>query len=135
LDISRNQIEALRASDVLASEVGSRLSDPALLSKPRNDISESEWIDLEDACLEALRNESQSVEDHCADQGCGIYPITILGIPGAYFVTANEFDPAGVFNTLEEAQNHVSDVHGEFLVNPDSEDDDTDSDQPAKDEQ
>lgn len=72
MDISRNQIDALRASDVLASEVGSRLSDPTLLSKPRNDISESEWIDLEDAYLDALRNESHEAERYFADQGMGI---------------------------------------------------------------
>ena len=121
MKISHDQIDAVRVSDIFGSEIPSRLENPALCSRPKSELSEVEWDELEDACMDALQNESPEVETCFADQGTGLYPITILGIKGAYFVTANEFDRAGVFSTLEEARDHIDNVHGEFLVDPDAE--------------
>lgn len=116
LEMTADQIEAVRADPLLSSEVVSRLPDPAVARKPVASLSEDEWSYLYDACLEALTNEAPLVESFNAEQSKGVYSVTIRGIPGAYFISAIEFDDSGVFSTLDDARDEADSEHGEFRV-------------------
>ena len=116
LEITREQIAVLRFDPTLAPAVVSRLSDPIVATKNTSLISDNEWDDLHDACLEALINNSPDVESFDCEQSKGVYTVTIRGVPGGYFVFAVEFDNTGIFSTLEEARAEADDTHGEFRV-------------------
>lgn len=120
LEINKEQIDVVRRSDALCDLIREQLSDPSLSLKDRSLLSDDEWAELEDACLEVLRNEAPIVKEIDAEQSKGVYTISIHGIPGAYWVFAPEFDIEGVFSTLSEALAEVDSQHGEFLVDPDS---------------
>lgn len=116
IDLSRKQIDAVRSDPTVGPEVAASLGDPSLVSKPSDSLADSEWDDLHDACLDALTNKAPDVESFDAEQSKGVYSVYIRGVPGAYFVSAIEFDDSGVFSTLEEARNYADSEHGEFRV-------------------
>jgi hypothetical protein len=60
-------------------------------------------------------SDAPQIEAFEAEQDKGVYPITIRGFPGAYFVQAQEYDDSEVFLTLDEAQEYVFFEFGEFL--------------------
>lgn len=120
LEITQDQIDAIRRSIELGDLVKCQLSDPSLASKARASITDEEWAELEDECLEVLRNEAPIVKELDAKQDKGVYTISIHGIPGAYWAFAPEFDIEGVFSTLSEALAEIDSQHGEFLVDPES---------------
>ncbi len=123
LEITREQIETVRTDPFLASAVSSRLVDPSLAQKPADSLSIDDWDNLHDACLDALTNEAPEVESFDAEQGKSIYSVKILGVPGAYFIFAIEFEIVGVFSTLDRARCEAVSVHGEFRVQKCEEDD------------
>lgn len=116
IDLSRQQIDAVRSDPVLGTEVAASLGDPSLVSKPSGSLSDSEWDELDDACSDGLFNSAPLVESFEAAQSNGPYPVSIRGVPGAYFVTALEFSPAGAFSSLEDARAYADSEHGEFRV-------------------
>lgn len=116
LRISNLQIDAVRQSPILSPHVLDRLDDPTIVEQPIGDLSKEALESLRDAVLEALVNEAPEVESFNAEQDKGAYSVTTLGVPGAYFVFAIEFDRAGVFSTLDEARDYAEDIHGEFRV-------------------
>jgi hypothetical protein len=116
IDLSRKQIDAVRSDPALGPEVAASLEDPSLAVKPAGMLTDSEWDDLHDACSNVLFNDAQLAESFEAAQSNGPYLVSILGVPGAYFVTAPEFSPAGAFSTLEEARGCADSDHGEFRV-------------------
>ena len=120
ITLNRMQIDAVRADAALSGYVAPSLDDPAIVSKPSAEISDAEWLDLDDACYNALINGAPVVEEHEAEQSKGIYTVSIMGVPGAYFVFAPEFDREGVFSSLREARAHVDIEHGEYLISPGS---------------
>lgn len=68
-----------------------------------------------DHVLDFLRDEAPEVDVSEAEQGKGVYQVTIRGFPGAYFVQALEYDDSEVFTTLAAAESYVSQHFGEFL--------------------
>lgn len=116
IDLSRKQIDAVRSDPVLGPGVATAIGDPSLLAKPTDSLTDSEWDRLDDACSDTLFNDAPLVESFEAAQSNGPYPVSILGVPGSYFVTANEYAPAGAFSTLEEAREYADGEHGEFRV-------------------
>lgn len=120
LEINKKQIDTVRKSEVLSSIVREQLSDQSLSLKDVALLSDEEWAELEDVCLEVLRNDAPIVKEIDAEQSKGVYTISIHGVPGAYWVFAPEFDNEGVFSTLSDALAEVDSQHGEFLVDPDS---------------
>lgn len=68
-----------------------------------------------DDVLDFLRNEAPEVDVSEAEQGKGVYHVTIRGFPGAYFVTALEYDDSEVFPTRDAAESYIAKNFGEFL--------------------
>lgn len=101
LDISREQIEAIRKDQILGPKIQSGLSEPGLADKPTAQLGDSDWAALYDASFDTLTNEAPVVESFDAEQSKGIHDVVIRGVPGAYFVTAAEFDNGGVFSTTD----------------------------------
>lgn len=116
IDLSRTQIDAVRSDPVLGTEVAASLGDPSLASKPSNSLTDLECDELHDACSDVLFNDAPMVESFDSAQSNGPYTVSIHGVPGAYFVTAPEFSPAGAFSTLEDARNYADSEHGQFRV-------------------
>ena len=120
LEITHDQIDTIRRSPELGPLVREQLSDPSLVLKDCLSMTDDGWVELEDVCLEVLRNEAPIIKEIDAEQSKGVYTISIHGIPGAYWVFAPEFDIVGVFSTLSEAMAEIDSQHGEFLVDADS---------------
>lgn len=118
--ISREQIDSVRTNNFLAPTVATSLSNPSTARKPAASLSDSEWDDLHDACIDALMNEAPVVECFDAEQDNGVYTVSIRGVPGAYYVSAPEFDDSEIFSTLEDARWHAESAHGEFRIGKDS---------------
>jgi hypothetical protein len=51
-----------------------------------------------------------------AEQDKGAYAVDIIGVPGAYYIEAPEYDELGVFEKLEDARQALQDQYGEFLL-------------------
>ncbi len=66
--------------------------------------------DVEDVAKDALRNNATGVRKVWAWGADEPYSIHIRGVPGAYFVSANEIDPAGVVSTRREADALLEEV-------------------------
>lgn len=129
LEISRAQIEAVRKDAFLGPKTQTMLVSPEITSKASEDLSEEEWDDLNDACLNVLTNDAPVVESFDAEQSKGVYTVSICGIPGAYFLTAPEFDDAGVFSELRQARDEADYQHGEFRVRDEVDDDEEDDEE------
>lgn len=114
--ITREQIDAIRHHPALVQEVSAGLRDPYLAQKAVQELSDEDWDNLHDACLDALINDAPDVDGFDAVQDKGAYHVCIRGIPGAYFVSALEYDDEGFFSTLEEAQQVAEFHYGEFRV-------------------
>jgi hypothetical protein len=130
LDITTQQLESIRSSTELGRQVRSILSDKSLVSKPITEMTSEQMDEVRDACEEALINDAPVVEELLAEQSKGVYPIQICGVPGAYFVHAQEFDREGLFSTLDDAIACVESDHGEFLLrDPSDSTEDADDDE------
>ncbi len=116
MTITREQILAICSDPLLGPAAMARLSDPEVSRRPSASLTDSEWDDLHDSCLETLMNDAPIVESFEAEQSKGTYTVSIRGVPSAYFVTAPEFDSDGVFSTLDDARDHADSEHGEFRV-------------------
>lgn len=68
-----------------------------------------------DDVIEFLKEEAPVIKGYLAETEKGVYPVTIRGFPGAYFVEAMEYDDSEVLVTLREARDHVMDNFGEYL--------------------
>jgi len=72
--------------------------------------------DLKDAVVDALMNEAPVVREFLAEQSKGIFPINVVGVEGAYYVWAQEYDDIGLFDSIDQAESYVQSEYGEFLV-------------------
>lgn len=99
LKLSDKQIERVRRSGLLSA------GDAALTGDS-----------LYDAVLDALCNDAPVVMEYTAEQDKGAYSVLIRGVPGAYFVSALEYDDVGCFDILEDAEAEVGRHYGEFIV-------------------
>lgn len=116
LTITPLQIDAIRFSALLGPFVRDSVTPSVLSAKPSAEVSDSEWLILEDACHDVLINHGPIVEEAKAKQSKGVYTVSISGVEGAYVVFAPEYDRVGVFSTLGSAKSYVNDEHGEFIV-------------------
>src|SRR5882672_953327 len=98
MELSQKQIEAIKQSGLLGA------NDAALGDD-----------ELYDAAHEALTSEAPVVRSYTAEQDKGAYSIVIRGVPGAYFVSALEYDD-GVFDDLRSAEAAVHSHYGEFII-------------------
>lgn len=99
LKFELKHVEAVIASGI-AGEVSGDLDDDA-----RYDLA-----------VDALLNEAPVVASSTAEQDKGEYSVVILGVPGAYYVQAPEYDDDGVFDSLADAESFVDFNYGEFIV-------------------
>jgi hypothetical protein len=89
---------------------------PAVLTvKPLGELDEEDVDRLSEVAVEALRDCAIAVESYEAEQDKGVYDINIMGVPGAYYIEAPEYDDMGFFETLEEARKELRGRYGEFL--------------------
>lgn len=68
-----------------------------------------------DHAVDFLMSHAPEIEAFEAERDKDVYPITIRGFPGAYFVRALEYDDSEIFLTIDEAQEYVFFEFGEFL--------------------
>jgi len=120
MKLTTTQIVAIRNADLLRVHLAEDLQDQYLLNASLETLSSNQFGTLYDAAFGTLLNYSPMVEEFLAEQGKGVYPIHIMGVPGAYYVSAIEFDNEGVFDSLKDARSCVEFNHGEFLIQPDS---------------
>jgi hypothetical protein len=66
LEISKEQINAVRNAPLLSEYVKSCLPDPTVAQKPISSLTDEDWANLSNACLEALTNEAPEVESFVA---------------------------------------------------------------------
>lgn len=99
IKLSDKQIESVRRSGLLNT------ADAALTGD-----------DLYNAVLDALGNDAPAVVEYTAEQDKGAYPVLIRGVPGAYYVSALEYDDVGCFDSLEDAEAEVGRHYGEFII-------------------
>jgi hypothetical protein len=100
LELNRQHIDAIRFSKELSSVVARSLDDPALASRAAEHLSDADYDDLLDACLDALMNDAPTVHGITGEGDYGPFGIIVRGVAGAYFVGALEFDDEGPFTTL-----------------------------------
>lgn len=80
--------------------------------------------ELHDAAFDALLSDAPVVKSWLAnvnstdfdDYDDYTFRVEIRGVPGAYFVTASEFDDEGVFSTVEDAISSAKSHFGEFFI-------------------
>lgn len=121
IEIRLEHLEAVRNSS-LQEELKQYVVDTSVLSRPLSKLSDDEYADLHDAVSDVLMNSAPIVEEFEAEQDKGVYSVQILGVPGAYFVTAAEYDSEGLFQSLDDARDCVQSNWGEFLVDGNVED-------------
>jgi hypothetical protein len=121
MNLSRSQIIAVLNSPIRQTAL-ERPEDEAIARKSVEDFSADDWDALHDACMDALLNEAPIVSWFDAEQSKGAYGVSVRGVPGAYFVEAQEFDRVGLFDTQIEAENKADFEHGEFRVADEAED-------------
>lgn len=90
------------------------LPDGTTFEYPNNDSSRND--EIYDAALDVISNSGLTVKSYTAEQDKGPYPIQIIGVEGAYFVWASEYDWVGLFSTRAEAEDYVECNFGEFLI-------------------
>ena len=115
IEIRLEHLEAVRNSS-LQEELKQCVADTSVLSRPLSKLSDDEYADLHDAVSDVLMNSAPIVEEFEAEQDKGVYSVQIHGVPGAYFVTATEYDSEGLFHSLDDARDCVQSNWGEFLV-------------------
>ena len=118
MEISPEQVRAILRS-TLREQVIANAPGVNQLSNDPSSLSDAVLRAIADDALEVLINFGDEVEMFEAEQSKGIYSVDIVGVDGAYYVRATEFDDKGVFSTLEEARSTVQRDHGEFLVTGD----------------
>jgi hypothetical protein len=87
-----------------------------LTVKPIKELDEGDADRLRETAVEALLDCAVEVESYEAEQDKGAYDINIMGVPGAYYIQAPEYEDMGFFETLEEARKAVRSRYGEFLL-------------------
>jgi len=108
------KVPALRESILIA--LSRHGFGPGTLRKPVTKLDKDTLGYLHDAAYEALLDCGIVVESYEAEQDKGAYAINIIGVPGAYYVEAMEYDDMGFFETLEDARKAVRHRFGEFVI-------------------
>jgi hypothetical protein len=89
MKLTRDQIDAIRFSQELSAVVADYLDayccNRTLASQAAGDLSDTEYVELYDACHDALANDAPWPGNIPAIEARAITPIVIQGIPGAYF--------------------------------------------------
>jgi hypothetical protein len=110
MKFEKTHIKALLNNLQTRQGISERLDDEALLPADADidGFSSSSFDALYDAALDTLTNgEAPTVKTYSVQGGYGDYSVEIIGVEGAYVVCALEHDDAGVFGTLEEAEDYV----------------------------
>lgn len=113
--LTPKQIGAIRRSR-LRTELERDSAIEAIACRPWSQLNQTERNDLYDACLDALLNEAPVKKTFMAEGSFGDFPICIMGVSGAYFVSAVDHDEAGPFGTLDEAVSWIFLNFGHMLV-------------------
>jgi hypothetical protein len=108
MKIERNHLKALLTDPEIRQATLDCLDDPDLLSLDIESLSACDFDTLRDAAWEALGDINPVVKTYSVRGGDGEdYPIQIIGVRGAYFVSPLEEDDVGMFATLEEAEGYI----------------------------
>lgn len=120
LELKNRNLEAILKAHPLREAILTTLHRngfaPATFQQPVSKLDENSFARLHDAALDALLNSGIIVESYEAEQDKGAYSINIIGVPGAYYVEAPEYDDLGVFDTLEDARRALEFAYGEFIL-------------------
>jgi hypothetical protein len=109
MKIEKAHIKALLSSTQTRQAILQRIDDEKIVSADLDDLSSTLLDAVSDAALDTLGNrEAPVVKTYLVEGSYGDYPIEIIGVKGAFVVCALEHDDAGVFGTLEEAEDYVS---------------------------
>jgi len=115
-NIDRRHIDAILKNSGCLSSAALYLGLP---EDKLRDLIHKEQIDrgdTKDAAVDALMNEAPVVREFLAEQSKGIFPINVVGVDGAYYVWAQEYDAVGLFDSIDQAESYVQSEYGEFLV-------------------
>jgi hypothetical protein len=123
MEISPEQVRAILRSE-LREKVISKVRGVAQILHDPSSIPDAVLRNIASDALEVLNDDGPEVEVYEAEQSKGIYLVVIVGVEGAYFVRAIEYDDQGLFSSLEEARSQLMSDYGEFLVSDDRADDD-----------
>jgi|LauGreDrversion4_2_1035121.scaffolds.fasta_scaffold339452_2 hypothetical protein len=123
MEISPEQVRAILRSE-LREKVISKVRGVAQILHDPSSIPDAVLRNIASDALEVLNDDGPEVEVYEAEQSKGIYLVVIVGVEGAYFVRAIEYDDQGLFSSLEEARSELMFHYGEFLVSDDRADDD-----------
>jgi hypothetical protein len=83
-----------------------------LTVKPLNCANEYQRAWLNEVAEEALRQCAEVVESY-GNEG---FSVDIMGIPGAYYIEAEEYDETRLFETLQEAREAVRNEFGNECI-------------------
>jgi hypothetical protein len=76
-----------------------------------------------DIIIDTFKNNAPVVKEYRAELSKGVFPVHIIGFPGAYYVWAPEYDDSEIFHKFSDAKRYVMESFGEILVDDDTEDD------------
>src|SRR5680860_1008185 len=120
MELSNKTLEAILKAPALRDEILSELLGQGaardILEKPIASLDKGSLDLLHDTAYVALTNSGLVVESYEAEQDKGIYAVNIIGVPGAYYIEAPEYDELGFFEKLEDARQALQDQYGEFLL-------------------
>lgn len=107
--IDPSHIKALLDSPEGREAILKRLNNEALVSADIESLSSSDYDVLCDAASNVFAEwDLPTVKQYFAQGGDGEeFPINVIGVKGAYAFIAPEFDDAGLFATLEDAESYV----------------------------
>jgi hypothetical protein len=109
MKIQRTHLKALLANPEIREAMLGCLDNEDLLSADIDSLAAPDFDTLCNAAWEAFGDVNPVVKTYSARGGDGEdYPIQIVGVPGAYIVSALEFDDEGMFGTLAEAQDYIA---------------------------
>lgn len=116
MQLTEDQIAAIAKAPTLRRQFSRDPEAMRLMYADPASLTPDERGERYDLAYDALTNAAPAVESYTAVQDLDPYTVTILGVPGAYFVNAPEYDRRGVYSSLEEARRVVSLDFGEFIT-------------------
>jgi hypothetical protein len=120
MQLTDRNLEAILKAPALREEILAELlrqgAPNDILDKPKGKLDKYSLDLLHDVAYDALINSGLVVESYEAEQDKGADAVNIIGVPGAYYIEAPEYDDLGVFEKLEDARQALQDQYGEFLL-------------------
>jgi hypothetical protein len=109
-------LEAVLNSDLRTNVLDYFAEQEVIVASNFENLSSDDLDLLHDACFEALTQHAPVVSEYEVEQDFGPYTIAVMGVPGAYFISALERDPIGPFYSIEAAHEGVLvDFEGLFV--------------------